>query len=159
MTIAGFKEETTAAYWKPFVVVFLAALLERTFYEWLEASDQAAYRNIARVFASGVDPISCQYRYDIAHVIRSRELPSRLQALTLFFESTSSRESCCSSPGGKLPDWFSPAAFRLGELLCRSDQAPRKSCLSTERVRVRPPSQASVSAVRQSAAANQPSLS
>lgn len=60
---------------------------ERTFYEWLEASDQATYRNVARLSVLGIDPISCQYQYDIAHVIRGRELPSRLEALTLFFRA------------------------------------------------------------------------
>ena len=60
---------------------------ERTFYDWLDASERATARNIARVESCGINTVSCRTLYDVAHVIRGRELPSRMEALSLFFRA------------------------------------------------------------------------
>lgn len=60
---------------------------ERTFYDWLDASEQATERNIARARALGIEATSSRLLHEIAHVIRGRELPSRLEALSLLFRA------------------------------------------------------------------------
>lgn len=61
---------------------------ERTFYDWLDASDRATARNIASVDSVGINTVSSRMLYDVAHVIRGREdILERLEALLLLFRA------------------------------------------------------------------------
>jgi hypothetical protein len=60
---------------------------ERTFQDWLDASENETTRNIARVQAQGVEAATCTRFYEIAHILRGRDLPDRLQALYLLFRA------------------------------------------------------------------------
>jgi hypothetical protein len=65
---------------------------ERTFIDWLARSEEEAARSIYRLSQGGADTTTCRQMYEIAHVMRSRELADRLEALQLLFRaSVSSR--------------------------------------------------------------------
>ena len=60
---------------------------EGTLNDWLRFTEDQSRRNIAALKARGIDPTSCAQIYDIAHVMRARELDEKLSSLDLFWRA------------------------------------------------------------------------